>query len=44
MVESGFIVIIRARNSRGLRGQWPPDFPNGLPVSEAGGQKGPHIF
>ena len=34
----------RARNSRGPRGHWPPDFPNGPPVFEDGGPKGPQIF
>ena len=34
----------RARNSRGPRGHWPPNFPNGPPVFMVGGQKGPLIF
>ena len=38
------IPVIRARNSRGPRGHWPPDFPNGPPVSVVGGPKSPLIF
>ena len=32
---------IRARNSRGPWGHWPPDFPKGPPVFEVGGPNGP---
>ena len=34
----------RARNSRGPRGQWPPDFPNGPPVFEDGAQRALKFF
>ena len=37
-------IISRARNSRGPRGHWAPNFPNGPPVFEVGGPQGPLNF